>query len=71
MLAAPCPSHSLARIANKWTAMVVIVLGDRRRRFGNLAPRSRDQREGPHRHFAGSERDGLVTRHMYAEVPPR
>jgi DNA-binding HxlR family transcriptional regulator len=70
---ATCPSRtSLARIANKWTAMVVIVLGDGPRRFGDL----RDTVEG----ISGKvltetlrdlERDGLVARHEYAEVPPR
>lgn len=37
VLVATCPSHtSLARIANKWTAMVVTVLGDGRLRFGEI-----------------------------------
>ncbi|TDD28266.1 transcriptional regulator [Kribbella turkmenica] len=68
-----CPSRtSLARIANKWTAMVVIVLSDGRRRFGDL----RAEVEG----ISGKvltetlrdlERDGLVERHVYAEMPPR
>ncbi|WHT22750.1 helix-turn-helix domain-containing protein [Crossiella sp. CA-258035] len=68
-----CPSRtSLARIANKWTAMVVIALGTRRMRFGDL----RGTVEG----ISGKvltetlrdlERDGLVSRHAYAEIPPR
>jgi DNA-binding HxlR family transcriptional regulator len=72
-LTASCPSRtSLARIANKWTAMVVIALSDGRLRFRDL----RGTVEG----ISGKvltdtlrdlERDGLITRHAYAEVPPR
>jgi DNA-binding HxlR family transcriptional regulator len=73
VLAATCPSRtSLARIANKWTAMVVSVLGDGRKRFGDL----RTEIDG----ISGKvltetlrdlERDGVLTRHVFAEVPPR
>lgn len=73
VLMATCPSRkSLARIANKWTAMTVSVLGNGRTRFGDL----KTQLGG----ISGKvltetlrdlERDGLVTRHVYAEVPPR
>ncbi|MCP2241401.1 winged helix-turn-helix transcriptional regulator [Lentzea aerocolonigenes] len=73
VLASTCPSRtSLARIANKWTAMAVSVLGNGRLRFGDLKTRL----EG----ISGKvltetlrdlERDGLVTRHVHAEVPPR
>ena len=73
VLVSTCPSRtSLARIANKWTAMVVIALGDRRLRFGEL----RTVVDG----ISGKvltdtlrdlERDGLVERRAYAEVPPR
>ncbi|MFD4669411.1 winged helix-turn-helix transcriptional regulator [Lentzea sp. NPDC058450] len=73
VLAATCPSRtSLARIANKWTAMAVSVLGNGRTRFGDL----KTQLDG----ISGKvltetlrdlERDGLITRHVYAEVPPR
>jgi DNA-binding HxlR family transcriptional regulator len=73
VLTATCPSRtSLARIANKWTAMVVIALDDGPLRFGDL----RTAVEG----ISGKvltetlrdlERDGLVSRYVYAEVPPR
>jgi DNA-binding HxlR family transcriptional regulator len=73
VLTSTCPSRtSLARIANKWTAMVVIALSDGRMRFGDL----RTVVEG----ISGKvltetlrdlERDGLVARHAYAEMPPR
>jgi DNA-binding HxlR family transcriptional regulator len=73
VLKATCPSRtSLVRIANKWTAMIVIALSDGPMRFGDL----RATVEG----ISGKvltdtlrdlERDGLVTRHAYAEIPPR
>ncbi|QYN38970.1 helix-turn-helix transcriptional regulator [Pseudonocardia sp. DSM 110487] len=73
VLVSTCPSRtSLARIANKWTAMVVVVLGRGTLRFGDL----RTAVEG----ISGKvltetlrdlERDGLVARHVYAEMPPR
>ena len=73
VLTRTCPSRtSLARIANKWTAMIVIALGKRRMRFGEL----RATVEG----ISGKvltdtlrdlERDGLIERHAYAEMPPR
>ncbi len=73
VLAATCPSRtSLARIANKWTAMVVSVLGNGRMRFGDLK-NSIDGISGKvlTETLRDLERDGLVARHVYAEVPPR
>ncbi|MDI9894715.1 MULTISPECIES: winged helix-turn-helix transcriptional regulator [Nocardiaceae] len=68
-----CPSRkSLARIANKWTAMIVIALGDERLRFGKLQSEvggisgkvlSETLRD--------LERDGIVARHVHDEIPPR
>jgi DNA-binding HxlR family transcriptional regulator len=68
-----CPSRlSLTHIANKWTALIVIVLADGRQRFGDI----RAAVDG----ISGKvltetlrvlERDGLVERHVYAEMPPR
>jgi len=73
VLTATCPSRtSLARIANKWTAMIVAALGDGKLRFSDI----RSTVDG----ISGKvltdtlrdlERDGLVSRHVYAEVPPR
>lgn len=72
-MVATCPSRtSLARIANKWTAMIVIALTDGSLRFGGirnavggisgkvLADTLRDL-----------ERDGIVSRTAYVEMPPR
>jgi len=73
VLSRTCPSRtSLARIANKWTAMIVITLADGPRRFGEV----RDALDGISGKVLTStlrdlERDGLLRRTAYAEVPPR
>ena len=63
---------SLARMDNKWTAMVVIALGRGVRRFGEL----RTKVDGISAKvltetLRSLERDGLVARHVHAEMPPR
>lgn len=73
ILVATCPSRtSLARIANKWTAMIITVLDPGPLRFGDI----RTALEG----ISGKvltdtlrdlERDGMLIRHAYGEVPPR
>lgn len=73
VLTATCPSRtSLARIANKWTAMVVSALSDGKMRFSDLRT-AVDGISG--KVLTGTlrdlERDGLVSRRVYAEVPPR
>ena len=68
-----CPSRVvLDRIAGKWTGLIVLALGDQTLRFGELrervggvAPKVLTQT------LRSMEDDGLVTRHVYAEVPPR
>ena len=68
-----CPSRVvLDRIAGKWTGMIVLALGEQTLRFGELreriggvAPKVLTQT------LRSMEDDGLVTRHIYAEVPPR
>lgn len=73
VMVATCPSRtSLAKIANKWTAMIVIALSDGPLRFGELraavagisgkvlADTLRDL-----------ERDGIVDRTAYDQMPPR
>jgi DNA-binding HxlR family transcriptional regulator len=73
VMTATCPSRtSLARIANKWTAMVVIALSAGRMRFRDL----RTAVDGISAKVLTEtlrdlERDGIVTRHVFAEVPPR
>ncbi|MFF5979510.1 winged helix-turn-helix transcriptional regulator [Streptomyces olindensis] len=73
VLTETCPSRtSLARIANKWTAMVVIALGTGRMRFGDVHTTvqgiSAKVLTGTLRDL---ERDGLVARYAYPEIPPR
>lgn len=73
VLSESCPSRtSLARIANKWTAMIVIVLTDGPQRFGAIQQTVQG--------ISGKvltdtlralERDGILTRHSYPENPPR
>lgn len=62
----------LDRIGDKWTALVVLRLKDGPRRFtelrdgiGQVAPKVLTQT------LRRLERDGLVTREIFAEVPPR
>lgn len=72
-MVATCPSRtSLAKIANKWTAMIVIALNDGPLRFGAL--------RGAVGGISGKvltetlrdlERDGIVARTVHNEMPPR
>jgi len=62
----------LSRIGDKWTLLVIGVLGEERRRFTELA----EIIPGISRRMLtvtlrALERDGLVSRSVYAEVPPR
>lgn len=70
---AACPTRLiLNRIADKWTVLVMILLESETKRFSHL------QREigGISQKMLtqtlrGLERDGLVTRTVYASVPPK
>lgn len=71
--AAGCPSRRLLdRIGDRWTVLVVGTLADGPRRFSEI----RRAVEGVSQKMLtqtlrGLERDGLVTRTVYGEVPPR
>jgi DNA-binding HxlR family transcriptional regulator len=73
VMVATCPSRtSLARIANKWTAMIVIALSGGPVRFGEL----RQAVDGISGKVLADtlrdlERDGIVARTAYNEMPPR
>lgn len=73
VMLATCPSRtSLARIANKWTAMIVIALSDGPLRFGEV----RTAVDGISAKVLAAtlrdlERDGIVTRTTFDEMPPR
>src|ERR1700754_3453003 len=65
-------SEVLARIGDKWTVLVVGVLGDGPKRFNEVrrALGSISQRMLTLT-LRGLERDGLVTRTVFPTVPPR
>jgi DNA-binding HxlR family transcriptional regulator len=68
-----CPTRQvLDRIGDKWTVLVVGALADGPLRFtqlrlavGGVAAKVLTQT------LRALERDGLITRHVYAQVPPR
>lgn len=70
---AACPTRQvLDRIADKWTALVIGVLEGGARRFSEI----QRQIDGISQKMLTQtlrelERDGLVSRTVYAEVPPR
>src|ERR687887_2804334 len=65
-------SEVLARVGDKWTVLVVTVLGDGPKRFNELrrALRSISQRMLTLT-LRCLERDGLVTRTVFPTIPPR
>src|SRR5471030_2709880 len=65
-------SEVLSRVGDKWTVLVVSTLGDGPKRFNELrrALGSISQRMLTLT-LRGLERDGLVTRTVFATVPPR
>src|SRR5947209_3890690 len=65
-------SEVLARVGDKWTVLVVSVLGDGAQRFNELrrALGSISQRMLTLT-LRGLERDGLVTRKVFPTIPPR
>ncbi|WP_242890036.1 winged helix-turn-helix transcriptional regulator [Actinomadura litoris] len=68
-----CPTRLiLDRIGDKWSVLVVLTLSDGPRRFsrlrdtiGGVTPKVLTQT------LRAMERDGLLTRQVFAEVPPR
>ncbi len=68
-----CPTRMvLGRLADKWTVLVVGQLAHGTRRFGELrreitgiSPKVLTQA------LRALERDGILTRHVYASVPPK
>lgn len=68
-----CPSRALLdRIGDRWTVLVIGVLADGPRRFSQLRRRVDGvSQKMLTQTLRGLEADGLVTRTVYAEVPPR
>src|SRR5215216_2303222 len=68
-----CPSRQiLDRVGDKWSTLLIVLLEDEPKRFSAL----RRQIQGiSHKMLTQTlrslERDGLITRTVYAEVPPR
>jgi DNA-binding HxlR family transcriptional regulator len=70
--ACPAVREVLSRVGDKWSVLIVSVLGGGRRRFSEL----RRSIEGISQRMLtltlkGLERDGLVTRTVFPTVPPR
>ena len=68
-----CPSRMLLdRIGDRWTVLVVGVLSDGPHRFSELGRRVAGiSQKMLTQTLRSLERDGLITRTVYAEVPPR
>lgn len=68
-----CPSRALlARVAEKWTLLVLVALEDGPTRFGALRRRVEGvSQKMLTQTLRGLERDGLITRHLYDEMPLR
>ena len=68
-----CPTrHVLDRIADKYTVLVIAFLQDRPRRFGELQRVITGiSQKVLTQTLRSLERDGLITRTIYPEVPPR
>jgi DNA-binding HxlR family transcriptional regulator len=71
--ASDCPTRQvLDRIGDKWTTLIIGLLGDEAKRFSQI---QREIHGISHKMLTQTlrnlERDGLVTRTIYAEVPPR
>lgn len=70
---ARCPTRmALDRVADKWTVLIVARLAERTMRFGELRREiiGISQKMLTHT-LRGLERDGLVARQVYPDVPPR
>ncbi len=68
-----CPSSAIPiQIGGKWTAMIVLCLEHGPRRFNEIrVPLRRITPKVLTQTLRAMERDGLVTRTAYVEIPPR
>lgn len=68
-----CPSRQvLDRIGDRWTVLIVDALSSGEVRFGELSKRVDGiSQKMLTQTLRGLERDGIVQRTVYAEVPPR
>lgn len=68
-----CPSSiTPIRIGDKWSALIIACLEDGPRRFSEIrVPLRRATPKVLTQNLRALERDGMITRTVYAEVPPR
>jgi DNA-binding HxlR family transcriptional regulator len=67
-----CPSRVvLDRIGDRWTALIVGMLKDGPRRFGEIRDAMGITGKVLTQTLRTLERDGLITRTAYPEIPPR
>ena len=68
-----CPSRRVIdRIGDRWSVLVILALEDGTKRYGDLARTIGGvSQKMLTQTLRGLERDGLVTRTVYAEVPPK
>jgi len=73
MLDPACPSSLMPiRFGDKWSAMIISCLADGPRRFSELrTPLRRVTPKVLTETLRALERDGMLTRTQYAEIPPR
>ncbi len=68
-----CPSRQvLDRIGDTWSVLIIVSLADGPRRYSELA--ARIEGVSPKmltQTLRGLERDGMISRAVFAEVPPR
>ncbi|MGH3347702.1 MAG: winged helix-turn-helix transcriptional regulator [Nocardioides sp.] len=68
-----CPSRRVIdRIGDRWSVLVILVLKNGTQRYGDLARTIGGvSQKMLTQTLRGLERDGIVTRTVYAEVPPK
>lgn len=65
-------SHVLARIGDKWSVLIVVLLRDGPRRFNDIKRHVAGiSQQMLTRVLRGLERDGMLTRTVYPTVPPQ
>jgi DNA-binding HxlR family transcriptional regulator len=67
-----CPvSATLEYIGGRWKTIILYYLSSGKKRFGEIAVRMPISRKVLTQQLKELERDGLVTRKQYKEIPPR
>jgi len=72
-LAAGCPlSKAMSNLGSKWKPIIIMVIGDRKLRFGQIASRIKIiSRKVLTDQLREMEAHGLVVREEFKEMPPR